>query len=210
MKSRLYIDGYNFYYSFIHDANLPNYLTWCDFRKLGQNLLEQISPGEVLGKIKYFTAPVGNLEVRKGERQRQKDWLRAVSTIPNLEIIKGYHQPKGEDVSQKRVEKQTDVNIATHMMMDAMMNKSDRLILISGDTDLITPVDLIVNNIPSPKKVDILFPSGEIASRWKKMGLSEVGYQMPTYELFNKSRFPEKIELNHGSFVEAPVKFKKK
>ena len=105
MTARLYIDGYNFFYSIDDPDRL--YLGWCDFRKLAEKHFLQ--KGESLDTIKYFTAPVGKTAYY-GEKDEQRIWLEAVATINNLETIKGYHQKP--DTTKDREEKQTDVKIA--------------------------------------------------------------------------------------------------
>ncbi|MBK6933512.1 MAG: NYN domain-containing protein [Saprospirales bacterium] len=44
--------------------------------------------------------------------------------------------------------KMTDVNIATEMMMDAFTDTYDTALLISGDTDLIPPINAIRRHFP--------------------------------------------------------------
>ena len=51
----------------------------------------------------------------------------------------------------------TDVNIATQMLMDAFTDKFDVAILISGDTDLIPPIEAIKGLSPQ-KRVGLYFP----------------------------------------------------
>ena len=43
----------------------------------------------------------------------------------------------------KLEEKRSDVNIATAMLWDAFQNDVDMLVLISGDSDFIGPIELI-------------------------------------------------------------------
>jgi len=54
-------------------------------------------------------------------------------------------------------EKQTDVNIATHLLVDAFNDKYDTAILISGDSDLVPPVKAVHNQF-SCKAVSVFFP----------------------------------------------------
>jgi hypothetical protein len=57
------------------------------------------------------------------------------------------HQVRGEDPFVEVVkteEKGTDVNIASHMIVDAADDLLDCAILISGDSDLTTPVKLCI------------------------------------------------------------------
>jgi uncharacterized LabA/DUF88 family protein len=51
----------------------------------------------------------------------------------------------------------TDVNIATQMLMDAFTDQFDVAILISGDTDLIPPIQAIKSLSPG-KRIGVYFP----------------------------------------------------
>ena len=51
----------------------------------------------------------------------------------------------------------TDVNIATHLLLDAFNDKYDTAILISGDSDLVPPIKAIHNQF-SKKNVSVFFP----------------------------------------------------
>lgn len=193
MKARLYIDGFNFYYGIKNSEKLPIYLGWCDFRKLCQE--HMLPPGEELGMIKYFTAPVG-LFGKRGEKERQYTWLRAVETIPGLKPIFGFYS---RDDIRSRVEKLTDVNIAVHMLADAILdNTCDRLVLISADVDLAPAVHEITTSIPNPKKVDVWFPDGKVGWRWKKQNLppKNVRLRPISTSMLESSRLPEEIPNN--------------
>jgi hypothetical protein len=84
----MYIDGYNFYCS-INDREHLEYLHlgWCNFASLARQIIGNRGS---LVSIKYFTAPVEEFG-KPGERERQALWLRALETIPELEIIRGFH-----------------------------------------------------------------------------------------------------------------------
>ncbi|MBF1581817.1 NYN domain-containing protein, partial [Prevotella sp.] len=62
----------------------------------------------------------------------------------------------------KPEEKRTDVNISVRMMADCVQDKTDVIVLISADTDLIPPLNFIHTNYPN-KKVKVFFPPGSHA-----------------------------------------------
>ena len=94
----MYVDGYNFYYAIKQKYRLDRIrlrqesligLGWCDFRRLGEHMIDRNA--EQITEIKYFTARVETDDPGfAGERQRQQDWLDAVSTITGLRKIMGY------------------------------------------------------------------------------------------------------------------------
>ena len=54
-------------------------------------------------------------------------------------------------------EKMTDVNIAVHLLIDAIEDKYDVAMLISGDSDLVPPIIAVQNKFPD-KRVIVGFP----------------------------------------------------
>jgi hypothetical protein len=80
--------------------------------------------------------------------------LKALGTLPRVEIIEGHYLQKtarallavkpatgSREVSIIRSEeKQSDVNLACHLLLDAVRARYDAAIVISGDGDLSTPI----------------------------------------------------------------------
>jgi uncharacterized LabA/DUF88 family protein len=192
----MYVDGYNFYYGikkiyglYRTEAGKENLigLGWCDFRRLGEQMIDRSS--EQVTKIKYFTAEVQKEYPRHaGERKRQRDWLDAVGTITGLRKIMGYLSPPPESRSQAanrpavndtkslkpdRREKQTDINIAVEILMDALGAKGyHKAILISGDTDYAPAVYAVQKGmvdrglLRSGKTVDVWLPPDGSPKGW--------------------------------------------
>jgi hypothetical protein len=157
----VYIDGYNFYYTISGGSGRDVALlkrAWCDFFVLSERLVAKAFPGGAVGAVKYFTAPVGDYELRAGEAERQGLWLDALQhgARGDIRIIKGFHAKQD---GKARVEKQTDINIAISMVRDAIMlprdsrnatfrgvdpySACDGVILISGDRDLNPAVRMV-------------------------------------------------------------------
>jgi uncharacterized LabA/DUF88 family protein len=188
----MYVDGYNFYYAIKRKYFLERQnqglesligLGWCDFRRLGENMIDRSA--EQIAEIKYFTA-----EVRKdfpkhaGERNRQRIWLKAVSTIAGLRIILGYFRdPPSTDSSPindtkelkpPRKEQHTDINIAVEMLLDALhADGYQKAILVTGDTDLAPAVYAVQKGmvdrglLRSGKAVDVWLPPDGSPYGWK-------------------------------------------
>ncbi len=122
MKVYIYIDGFNLYYGCLKGTPYK----WLNLQKLSELLF----PSHTIAKIKYFTAPI---KIRENDRDhgkpnRQQIYLRALRTIPGLEIIQGSFlshvvtmrnaDSKGYSRVIKTEEKGTDVNIASHLIND--------------------------------------------------------------------------------------------
>jgi len=194
---RMYIDGYNFYYSIKQKYHLDRVkvgqeswigLGWCDFRRLGEHMIDH--GAEQITDIKYFTARVEkDYPSHAGERQRQQDWLSAVGTINGLRCIMGYlSRPRSRssvdgtsavnDVTKlkpSRKEHHTDVNIAVEILLDALDPKGyQKAILVTGDTDLAPAVYAVQKGmvsrglIRSAKTVDVWSPPGVSNKGWRK------------------------------------------
>ncbi len=169
LKTNVYIDGFNLYY---------RCLRWTPYKWLNiKELLDIVlTKSHNIIKIKYFTAPVKSSSNDKSKPERQATYWRALDSIPNLEIVKGKFKKrqvkgrllqstvkelqKGSIVSvEKYEEKESDVNIASHILFDCCKADLDSIILLSNDTDLKTPLHFARKNFK--KKVGIISPTKE-------------------------------------------------
>lgn len=173
MKTIVYIDGFNFYYGAV--KNTP--YKWLDFSQLCRFLLPQNN----IIKIKYFTALVTARPTDPDKTTRQQVYLRALRTIPNLEIIRGHfleHEvmmPLAGNTGGKQQyarvikteEKGSDVNIAAHMINDGYKGLYETAILISNDSDLVEPIKIVRNELKLP--VGILNPHDKPSNELRKV-----------------------------------------
>lgn len=162
-----YIDGFNFYYGLKTQKDiLPQWgqSYWIDLVKLCSQFL---GPNQTIKKVIYFTAS----PLSKSASQRQSAFLNANKALnPNtFEVVRGKYLPKVYECPNchysimKPEEKKTDVNISIRMIADCIKNSTDRLVLISGDSDLIPPIEFIAKNYPE-KRLRVFFPPS-ISSR---------------------------------------------
>lgn len=163
IRTTFYIDGFNFYNGIKSaskniNGNWKNYY-WIDFVKLCNSFLSQ---SHELVKVKYFSAPPFDA----GKQSRQSALFKANKLIngDTISIINGkyYRKPitcmgSCRETFHISEEKRTDVNISVEMIGDCAFNKTDLIILISADSDLVPPVDYIIKNFPD-KKVKVYFP----------------------------------------------------
>lgn len=148
MPTNVYIDGFNLYYGAVRST--PH--KWLDLAQLCGKLL----PADEIHRIRYFTAIVAALPHDPGVPQRQAIYLRALRTIPNLEIHLGQfrsHRVRmplaeppavGSKTAEvlKTEEKGSDVNLATFLLLDAFEKDCDVAVVISNDADLRAPIEL--------------------------------------------------------------------
>lgn len=149
-----YIDGFNLYFGMKQNGN--NTL-WLNPQELVLSLLKS---HQELISTKYFTSRVRN---NPDKENRQKTYLEALETLSNFKITYGHYQSHiktcrkcGHSYPYSN-EKMTDVNIAVAMMEDAHNNLYDTAFLITGDSDLVPPINSIHNIYPN-KRVFVAFP----------------------------------------------------
>ena len=80
-RTTIYVDGFNLYYRAVR--NTPH--KWLNLMALFRDVLR---PTNNITKIRYFTAMVSG-KTDQGMPQRQQTYLRALATIPELEVHKG-------------------------------------------------------------------------------------------------------------------------
>lgn len=146
MKTNVYVDSFNLYYGCLKGTPYK----WLDINKLVSLEL----PNNTIHRIRFFTAEVKDRPNDVGQPIRQQVYLRALQTIPHLSIHYG-HFLRSEPLMKlaspvpgipnmvkviKTEEKGSDVNIASHLLLDAFNKDCDAAVVISNDSDLITPI----------------------------------------------------------------------
>ena len=131
MLTNIYIDGFNLYYATLKGTAYK----WLDVRRLAAVLF----PEERVKEVYYFTARLKTLRGDGSRRQRQDVYLRALTALPNVNMVYGNYQRRGRSWEEKK----TDVNIATAMIFDAFEGGTSHVAVVSNDSDLVTPVQRI-------------------------------------------------------------------
>jgi hypothetical protein len=163
MQTNVYIDGFNLYYRAVKETPYR----WLDIGKLTQLLL----PKHQVNRIRYFTALVTARPDDPTQPQRQQTYLRALGTIPNLTIHFGHflsHQRRRLLVNPPQSgsrfvqvwhteEKGSDVNLASHLLVDGFANDYEMAVVISNDSDLQLPVSMVKTTLR--KTVGVIDPA---------------------------------------------------
>jgi uncharacterized LabA/DUF88 family protein len=139
----VYIDGFNLYHAI--DALKRPHLKWVCLKDLATSLLRA---DETLKSVKYFSAYATWMHDRHIRHRTYTDALMARGVILHMGQFK--EKPRKcfscGAVWKGHEEKETDVQIAVHMVADAMRGDVDRIILISADTDLGPAIKMINAN----------------------------------------------------------------
>ena len=146
MKVRVYVDGFNLYYGALKARPAARWLDLVALSKL-------LRPVDTIDAVRYFTARV------KGEQDptapgRQKLYLTALTTLPAVSVHFGQFRthPVGMPLANpapgmtrmvrvlKTEEKGSDVNLATHLLLDGLDGLYETALVISDDSDLEAPI----------------------------------------------------------------------
>jgi len=207
MKTVVYVDGFNLYYGAVKKTPYK----WLDLSRLCQYLL----PQNQIIQIKYFTALVSARPTDPGQPNRQLIYLRALRTIPDLEIIYGHfleHEvmmplanplPGAGKYARviKTEEKGSDVNIAAHMVNDGHNGRYQVAILLSNDSDLAEPVRIVRQELKLP--VGVLNP---IPAHPSHMLRKFASFVKPVRKgVLAASQFPPRLKDAAGDFHKPPV-----
>ena len=151
MSTNFYIDGFNLYYGSLK-TRYPRF-KWLDI----QALCESLVPNQQVSRIRYFTALMKNAANDDQIELRQQTYLRALATLPKVEIHYGkfetrrrrmrlwgptHNEPQTVWVSRTE-EKRSDVNLATYLLIDACYDDFDEAVVISNDSDLVEPITAV-------------------------------------------------------------------
>lgn len=178
-RARLYIDGFNLYRRRLQGTAYK----WLDLVALAQRL----APGHTVDLVRYFTA----LVLDPAARQRQRTYLRALATFPEVEIhdqgkftshtvirplaaapalsmqaVLEWHRA-GQWLPLKRpaagfwvrasvehvTEKGSDVALGTFLVADAFRQLMHAAFVITGDSDLATPIRVVSHELGIPVTV---------------------------------------------------------
>lgn len=198
----VYIDGFNLYNG-LHDA-AGHKLLWLDVVKLAKLL----RPRSSLVQVKYFTAIVLN---EPEAQARQDRYLEALSKVHpgRLTIIKGQFQEKPRTCRECGVswvsyeEKQTDVNIAVHLVADVAANRADSYMLMTADTDIIPAVKMAWGTNPEAN-IFAHFPPHRGSNAIRRMMPSS---RKTTVKRVTEALLPLEVRIPDGPTFKCPDKW---
>ena len=202
-RSIVYVDGFNLYYWAIRGG--PH--KWLNLERY----FRLLRPNDAIQSIRYFTAKVVGPHV-----EHQEAYLAALETLPLMKIILGRFKAKqveckvvecsshGPRIFSTYEEKRTDVNIAIWMLNDAQCDLCDRLILVTGDSDLVPVISMIKDHYPS-KEVIVYIPARNPV-RGAAVELRAVADKDKTLPMnfFKATQFPVRIMNGAGEVIEKP------
>lgn len=162
MRTIVFVDGYNLYYGMLRRSPYK----WLDLFALFHDHALDHDAGVI--EVRYYTAPVlGKMCDDPESPQRQRTYLQALRKLhpQRIAIIEGrmtasqpYQRlvrpiPEAPALGMVQVvhfdEKQTDVNLASDMIVAAWTNACEQIVLCTNDSDIEAALATIRKHCPA-------------------------------------------------------------
>ncbi|WP_308388543.1 NYN domain-containing protein [Acidithiobacillus sp. AMEEHan] len=195
-----YSDGFNLYFG-LKQSRFKRYY-WLDVAALARSLLK---PGQQLLATHYFSARIRDNGRNVADQKRQKDYLEALA-VQGVRCQFGHYLEKQRKCLvchatwQDYEEKMTDVNIAIQLMTDAFDDVFDVALVISGDSDLTTPIRRVRERFPA-KRVIVAFPPQRHSKALKQHAN---GYLAISENKLRASQLPDRLIKPDGYVLTRP------
>ena len=210
----VYIDGFNLYYGALKYG--PH--KWLDLAALCVALL----PGRTIKRIRYFTAIVVDFPHNPQASVRQEVYIRAVGTLPNVVIHQegwfsknarmlpqyplAYRNPTKSPVAVqvwRLEEKRTDVDLATHLLVDCFSGDFDEAVVISNDSDLTLPIQMVKTKFS--KRIGVINPQSKSKMNNNLRNASSYYYQKISRVILGRCQLPTTLTDRAGLAIVKPA-----
>ena len=208
-RTIVYIDAFNWYFGIF--AQRPAW-KWLNL----ESFFASLRPDEEIVAIKFFTALVEPKLRTSPRRDRQQRYLSALRTLPKTTVVLGKYQNRtvtcraaacGRNLEYEvGEEKKTDVNIAVHLIDDALRDRMDCALVVSGDSDLEPAVAWVRTNHPTIKLTVYIPTLPEEAKERRNDFYQSIGVTCRPLPLDGIARhlFPASIPQPSGAVLERP------
>ncbi len=164
MRIFFYVDGFNLYHMRLQRQRQ---FRWLNLKSLADQL---VSANRIVERVNFYTARV-SAKIDADAPAKQQLYLAALATVPEIEIHYGrflfgekwvhltqppaampanytWNLPAPLKVQAVKIEeKGSDVNLASHLVRDAMRGDFDEALVISNDTDLVEPIRIVTQEL---------------------------------------------------------------
>ncbi len=169
-----------------------------------------LKPGQTLEHVHYFTARIRDTGTNAASVRRQSTYLDALSTRAPFTMHEGHFLVKTAKchacgaTRTTYEEKMSDVNLAVQLVLDAGDNHFDTAIVVSGDSDLTTPIRRVLTRFPT-KRVVVAFPPKRNSEDLKK---AATAYFRLGHRNIRKSLLPDPVTTPAGIALPCPAAWK--
>lgn len=206
-KVTVLIDGFNVYHS-IRDAlaRTPHRnLKWLNYRSMCQSFINDVVylQGSSIARIYYFSALARH--AGRDVVMRHKLYIQALESA-GVEVVTGNFKkkfPKCKHCHREYLsheEKESDVNIALQMVRSLMSDECDTIVLIGGDTDLVSAVRT-AKELFRAKQVGVAFPYRRENTHFKTVADFTFNISVDSYK---NHQFADPLTLKDGSVINKP------
>lgn len=204
LKVNFYIDGFNLYHAAFkkHPVVLPDgnkvvvgwpELRWQDLKSL---MTQFINPKkEEIGEVYYFSAIADWLESKAEKHQKYIEVL----SDSGIKVVLGKFKAKEKrclasckEIFTSHEEKESDVNVAIHLLSDILQNKCDIAYLVSGDSDM-GPAIRKAKSLNTATRIGLILPPYQKGADLKR---SVDFYKKITHKHLKKSLFSQDVTLS--------------
>ncbi len=221
-KISVFIDGYNLYHAVC--ALKKPHLKWVNPREFCRFFIQNNS--EVIERVKFFTAPPIH---KSDDVQARYHAFTSALKAHDIEVIEGnfkrklitYRHDGKEFTRTTHEEKESDVNLSLAILEDAYEKISNKLIVVTNDSDIAPAIrlarkknkELKISVITPPlvktKKAnyDLLDACGNINRN--RYGQTYFKTVMIKEFMLEKSIMPETITLENGNQVLMPKEYRR-
>jgi hypothetical protein len=195
----VYVDGFNLYHAI--DDLKEDSLKWLCLRRLSESI---IGGNESLASVKYFSAYA---TWHHDAHMRHRAYVQALQA-EGVKFIEGQFKKKHvrcrvcKAQFETHEEKETDVNIAIHLIRDTVEDSFDRAILITADSDLCTAVRM-AQQLRGSKSIDVVAPPGRMS---RARSLSPL-FQLSKGKI-RSARLSDSYQIGGGVSVVVPTKYR--
>ena len=208
MRTRVYVDGYNLFYSCLKRTPYK----WLN----PYSLASQQLPKNSVNRLRYFTARVNARPHDPGQRHRQETYLRALATVPQIDLHFGHfltHEVQMPEAAAwksgryqpaqviKTEEKGSDVNLASYLLIDAFDDLFDVAVIISNDSDLAEPIRLVRQRFGKTIGL-MLHRSTRVSGKLRPLANFTRSFHSGA---LGKAQFTDQLKDKNGIFHKPPV-----
>ncbi len=198
----VYVDGYNFYYGLKHGGSTWKRLYWLDIVKFFERMM---LPDQELVEVNYYSAcPLDDQQAADNQ-----DVLFSANKLnPKFKLHLGRYKKKkfkcqncGYKIKTYE-EKESDVRVATGMLVDMFSQRCDITIVVSADSDMIPSVEIIKSFNPT-HPVHAFIPPNQ--KSFALVSKCDTIVWLSRYKArFVQSMLPDEVLLENGYVLRRP------
>ncbi len=166
--------------------------------------------GQQLVEVKYFTSRISATRADPQKVRRQVAYLEALQTLPDVQIFFGHYLESPVECRRcgatwiGHEEKMTDVNLATELLTDAFDDRFDMALLVTADSDLTRPIEVVRRRFPA-KRVVLAFPPDRFSERLKQVGSA---FFTIGRDALAASQLPDQVAKPDGFVLHRPAEWR--